>query len=141
MKLKAFLFSALAGSVVLVAIDGLWYSVLMENFYAANTAQPDCMRAEPDTMGIVAGQIIFAFVMAYLLNYWRERTPSAIKGFMLGAAIGVILYPALDLMLHSQIYLITKKAMLVDIIYGIPAYGIVGMVVGWVSSLFSSKEV
>jgi len=139
MNYKSLFLSAIGGAIFFVIIDGVWYSVLMKTFYESIIVNPYCWYQHPNVIGIVCGEILLAFVMAIIYQRWSQGNHTLTSGFILGALIGILIYPILDLLFASQFMFQTMKGMIVDSIYGIIAYGLVGAVIAWICKMVSPK--
>ena len=129
MNAKKLLFSWLAGFVVMFLVSGLWYMVLMQDYYSVQFA--DVNRAEPLMPWIVVGYLVWALLMAYIYPIGYKDGSPVKEGLKFGVLIGLISVLPLTLVEHGA-YTVPLTATLIDAVYHVVEKGIGGIVIGLV---------
>ena len=134
---KSHLLGTLAGFVVLFLGGWLYYDMLAKGFYDAHTSQAAAaiMRGEDANLLFVAlGCLVQTCVMAGLYGKLAEKGNGikfgAFFGLFVGFGIGLLNYGIMDLM--------DMKGALVDFIWSIVFYAIIGWVIALVYNKYDS---
>lgn len=129
MNLKKLVFAWLAGFVAMFLLSGLWYMVLMPDYYSAQFA--DVSRAEPLFTWIVLGYLVGSFLMAYIYPIGYKGMSPINEGLRFGFFMGLIIaIPAM--FIAYAVNTIPLSGTMVDTIYQIVEKTIGGGVIGLV---------
>lgn len=127
-------------AVFLVSFFGgyLYYEVLAASFYEGHvsSAATAVMRAENMPEFIALGVLIQAFVMSTIYSNWSSGTHSSKRGFTFGAWIGVLIGFGVWVLNYGVMDMMDTTGLLVDGIWNIVFYGIMGLVIATVYNKF-----
>ncbi len=136
MNIKKLVSAWLAGFIVMFSLSGLWYMVLMPDYYSVQFA--DVARAEPLFTWIVLGYLVVSFLLAYIYPIGYKGKSPLKEGLRFGFFMGLIIALPMGLILYG-VHTYPLTATLVDIIYLVVEKTIGGIVIGFVYG--SSAEV
>lgn len=88
MNPRSFVSAWLAASVVTLLLALLWHTVLMESFYATQSAA--VAREQPDEIFIVLGYVVLGLLMAIIYPTGYKGGPPLQEGFRFGALMGLL---------------------------------------------------
>ena len=129
MNSKKLVFAWLAGFVAMFLLSGLWYMVLMPDYYATQFA--DVSRAEPFFTWIVLGYLVGSFLLAYIYPVGYKGGSPVKEGLRFGFFMGLIIaVPAM--FIAYAVNTIPLSGTMVDTIYQIVEKMIGGGVIGYV---------
>ena len=129
MNAKKMLFALLAGFVVMFLLAGLWHSVLMEDFYMADSSSN--AFAEPKMQFIALGYFILALIMAYIYPFGYKGGSPVIEGLRFGITMGLSWILPFCVVLYG-IFESSGTLLMVDFVWHIVEEGIGGIVIGLV---------
>lgn len=124
---KKLIFSWVAAFIAMFSLSGLWYLVLMADYYNEQFAAIN--RAEPVMIWIVLSYIITTFLMAYIYTVGYKGGTPIKEGLRFGILIGLIMALPSGLIFNA-VYNVTFVPTLVDIIYQVIEKCIGGIVIG-----------
>ena len=113
--------------VVMFGLSGLWYQLLMADYYA--TILPSVTRPEPNMVIIACGYLITAAVMAFLFPIGYKGGPGLNEGFRFGAVVGLLWWLPANLVL-SGVYDMTVAFALIDGLWHVAEGAAGGIVIG-----------
>ena len=129
MNTKKLVFAWLAGFVAMFLLSGLWYMVLMPDYYGTQFA--DVSRAEPLFTWIVFGYLVGSFLLAYIYPIGYKGESPLKEGLRFGFFMGLLLaVPSMFIGYAVNTYPLSGT--MVDIIYQIVEKTIGGGVIGYV---------
>ncbi len=129
MNSKKLVFAWLAGFVAMFLLSGLWYMVLMSDYYATQFA--DVSRAEPLFIWIVLGYLVGSFILAYIYPVGSKGGSPLKEGLRFGFFMGVLIAVPFMFIAYA-INTIPLSGTIVDTIYQIVEKMIGGAVIGYV---------
>jgi len=129
MNAKKLVLAWLAGFVVMFLLSGLWYLVIMKNYYQVQFSEVN--RAEPMILWIFLGYLIAAFLMAYIYPIGYKGGSPAGEGLKFGILIGLLMALPVGLIFYGA-YTIPLSGTFVDIIYQVIEKSIGGVIIGLV---------
>ncbi len=129
MNMKKCVLAALAGFAVMFSISGLWYLVIMRNFYSTQFAEVN--RPEENMIWIVIGYIVAAILLAFIYPIGYKGGDPAKEGLRFGILMGLIMILPVAFILFG-VYKFPLTGSLVDTIYQIVEKSIGGVVIGLV---------
>ena len=132
MDAKKFIMAALAGGVTLFVLGGIFYAILLADFF--NSAAGDSVgtyRQEPIFWAILVGELCAAALVTLIFGRWASISTFA-GGAKAGAIFGVLLSLSFGLTMYGTTTLMSMAAVLVDPIVNLIRYVVAGGVIGWV---------
>ena len=129
MNSKKLIFAWLAGFVAMFALSGLWYMVLMPDYYSTQFA--DVSRAEPLFTWIVLGYLVVSFLLAYIYPVGYKGGSPLTEGLRFGFFMGLLIaVPAM--FIAYAVNTLPLSGSMVDTIYQIVEKTVGGGVIGYV---------
>jgi len=129
MNMKKCALAALAGFAVMFSISGLWYLVIMGNFYSTQFAEVN--RPDDNMLWIVIGYIVAAILLAFIYPIGYKGGDPVKEGLRFGILIGLIMTLPMALILFG-VYKFPLTGSLVNTIYQVVEKSIGGIVIGLV---------
>lgn len=130
MSTQKFVLATLAGGVTLFALGGIFYGMLLMDFFLANSGSATgAMKEVPDWFHLVLGELVYAALLTTVLGKWA-RVSGAGQGFSVGATFGLLLGVALGLTFLGTMNITTPTAVMVDVVVGAIRAGAAGAVIG-----------
>ena len=126
MNNKKTLTGGIAGGILFFLLGWLVYGILLMCFMNQHPGSiGNVNRSDTDMqMGyIFAGSILQGFLLAYILV--KANISSVAGGFITGAIIGFLIAASFDLTMYGTTYIMSKKAIMADIIAATLLSGIV----------------
>lgn len=114
MNTKKLLSTFVAGFIVMFALSGLWYLVIMKGFYSEQFA--DVQRPEFNMVWITAGYLVAAILMAYVYPKGYKGGPPMNEGMKFGLIIGLLMALPISLV-HLGVHNVPLTGSLVDTLY------------------------
>jgi hypothetical protein len=116
--------------VLIFILGSLIFMLLLGQYFADNMiAYPGLFRAEPEYISLVLTCLSYAYLLTYVFSI--GGIAGAQKGFMAGLIIGLLVQINVDTYLYSQMHLMGKKLILIDIALNGLMSGIAGAFLGW----------
>lgn len=136
---KSNLLATLVGFIVLFFSGWVFYDMIAGSFFESHATEfgTAAMRAEPEMIMIAIGCLVQAFVMSVLYGKWARGHHSAKEGFTFGAWIGVFLGFGVWILNEGVMDMTDMTARLVDGVWNVVQYGLVGLVIALVYQKFS----
>ncbi len=136
---KANLLATLAGFAVLFLGGWVFYDMLAASFYESHMTEAGAavMREEPNMVMIALGCLVQAFIMSVIYSKWARGIHSAKEGLEYGALIGAFLGFGVWLLNHGVMEHGDTTALIVDGIWSIVHYALVGLVIALVYKQFA----
>ncbi len=114
MNTKKLLLTFVAGFIVMFAISGLWYLVIMKGFYSEQFA--DVNRPEYNMVWITIGYLVAAILMAYIYPLGYKGGPPMKEGMKFGLLLGLVMALPISLV-NFGVLNVPLTGSLVDTIY------------------------
>ena len=114
MNSKKLLLTFVAGFIVMFALSGLWYLVIMKGFYSEQFS--DVQRPEFNMVWITVGYLIAAILLAYIYPHGYKGGPPMKEGMKFGLLMGLLMALPISL-LHLGVYNVPLTGSLVDTLY------------------------
>jgi len=133
---KSHLLGTLAGFIILFLGGWLYYDMLAKGFYDAHTteAAKALMRGDNANLLLVAiGSLVQACVMASLYSKLTEKG----NGLKFGAYFGVFVGFGIGLLNYGIMNFMDMTGALVDFIWSIVFYAIIGWAIAFASKKFA----
>jgi hypothetical protein len=134
---KSHLLGTLGGFVVLFLGGWLFYDILAADFYAAHTSEAAkaLLRGDNTNLLLVAlGSLVQACVMASLYGQLADKG----NGLKFGAFFGLFVGFGMGLLSYGLMDYMDMTGALVDFVWSIVFYAIIGWVIAFVSNKFAS---
>jgi hypothetical protein len=129
MKIQKLAIAAVAGTVFLFLLDWLWYATLMKDSMNMPNARP-----EPDMMWLVISYIVFSVAFVSIYGKWSGGGSKVNSGLNFGLWTGIMVGLAMNLMWFSLTTTITLNQALIDAVYTIVKYILLGILVAYLAS-------
>ena len=129
MNMKKFFLSCLAGFTGMFTLSGLWYMVIMREFYASQNAS---IMHDPVSIFpfILLGYAVLSLIMAYMYPLGYKGGTPAKEGLRFGILVGLLLV-SLNLTLQG-VYILTTSSTIVDSLYHLVEQGLGGVLIALV---------
>jgi len=109
-----FLMAAVVGGIVIFAVGGVLYGVLLMSFFEANQGSAvGAMKEAPDYVHLFLGQLVFGVFLAVVMDKWA-RVGGLVNGVKIGAIVGLLVGLGYDLTLFAVSNMANITATLVD---------------------------
>jgi len=128
---KKLIYSALAGFAVMFILSGVWYMVVMMEYYEkamAGVYNASAIVEEPDLIFIAIGYFIYALIMSYLFPIGFKGGSAVSEGLKFGAIVGALITVPLTFV-NMGLLSVSPGPALVDSIYQIVEKAIGGIVI------------
>ena len=128
---KKLIYSALAGFAVMFILSGVWYMVVMMEYYEkamAGIYNASAILEEPNLVFIAIGYFIYALIMAYMFPIGFKGGSAVSEGLKFGAIVGVLITVPLTFV-NMGLLSVSPGPALVDSIYQIVEKAIGGIVI------------
>ena len=130
MDLKKCVFATIAAAIVMVLLAGLWYEILMKDWYADHPGMSELiLRAKPLLLYIGLGYLVLAALMAYIYPKGIEGTNKVINGLKFGALMGLLWIFPIHLVLYGVTEVFSLSVIGVDTLWHIVEQGIGGLII------------
>lgn len=135
--MKKVAIATLLGAILLALLEGLTYGILLPEFVDANRIPYEgLVKEQPDAVPYLLFNLLWAFLIAYVFNYWAN-----IKTFASGAKMGAILMGAVVLGINlgyiaffnllENIFVVVPVKIVAMMIQGAIAGGVMATILGW----------
>ena len=138
MSIGKFLGAALGGGAVMWLVGGLWHALIMEDFYAANSAATG--YGEPRMLFIILGYAILGVLMAYIYPKGYAGGGGIGEGLRFGVIVGILWTLPHGVVMHGVQLGATGKLILVDVVWHMVEQGIGGIAIALIYGLHSSAD-
>ena len=133
MDIKKLLIGGIIGGILFFLLGWLIYGNLLMTFMKNNPGTATGVdRTEMDFMYLVIGNLASGFLMAYI--FMKANVNSLSNGLVTGGIIGVLMAVAYDATMYGVTNILSKKAMMADVLASLVISAVVGAVVGLVNS-------
>ncbi len=139
---KKFIYAALAGFAVMWIISGIWYMVVMMDYYdeaMAGIYNASALLDEPNLVFIAIGYLFYALIMAYVFPIGYKGGSAVTEGMKFGAIIGVLITVPMTF-INMGLLSADAAPALVDTIYQIVEKAIGGIVIAKVYGAGASSS-
>jgi len=133
MNTKKFLIGGLVGGIVYFLLGYLFYGTLLADFFHNNAGTATGVDRGMDNLewwALVLGNLLSGCLLSYI--FVKSNVRSAGAGLLTGAAIGLLVAAAYDLVSYGVTNLMTTTGMFADIGTFTVMSAIAGAFVGWV---------
>ena len=128
MDIKKLITGGIAGGVVFFFLGWLVYGNLLSDFMRQNPGKIGWIdRKEPEFLYLVAGQLMYGFLLAYILL--KGNVNSIVSGLITGAIIGFLMGAAIDFTMYGTTLVLSKKGLLAELSAGIVITALAGAVI------------
>ncbi len=135
---KSILLGTLGGFLTHFILGFLFYGLLAADFFASH-AVIEAGR-DPMNMGFITFSSLFqAFFLSVIYKCFARDKYSLKSGFKFGVLIGLF-YVGVGFMMYGTMNLIDCTALIVDSIYSVLFYGIIGAVIGLIFKATTKKK-
>ena len=128
--MKTYLFGTLAGGLTLFLTGLVIYVLLMPSpEFAAGPAAAAAMKQSPDIAFIIIGELLFGFLLTYILHYWATiSTPAA--GAKAGALLGGLIALGYNFLIYGTSEMLSLGGCFYEAATWVVRWAIAGAVVG-----------
>jgi hypothetical protein len=132
MSAKSFLLATVAGGVTLFLLGGLFYGMLLADFFDSRSAA-NVMRETPIWGALILGELVMAALVTLIFGRWATiSTP--VGGLKAGAIIGLLMAVAINLTMYAVSNIVDPTAGVVEVVVAAVRLGVAGAVIGLVLS-------
>ncbi len=124
------LLALLGGGIIMFLLSGLWYMVLMKDFYA-QYASEHLMLPEVNLMAIGLGYLILAWLMSYVYPIGYKGGTPWWEGMKFGIIIG-LLWVLPNGLVISGVWEYNSTQLIVDSIWHVVEQGVGGLIIGMI---------
>ncbi len=129
MNVKKLALAALAGTVVILVLGGLWHQVVMGSFYVEQSEA--VARDEPKMLFIFLGGIVLGLLMAWIYPMGYKGGSPVKEGARFGAVIGLLWILPLLLVFHG-VWNVPLTLVIVDTAWHVIEEGLAGIAIAFV---------
>lgn len=135
MKTKPYAVGTLVASVLSTGLGYLWYMKLFKDMYSTEAAQAIMRPANEINPGLIFLSILIgALAIGIIYEKWAGTEHKTGAGFKLGALIGLIPGFGYAIMNYATSTMMTGQLVLVEAVYGIVNFGLIGATMAFVYS-------
>ena len=127
---KSNLLGTLKGFVILFILGYLYYNILANVFMKEARIQ-SISKIPTDMFYLSLGLLIQAFIMSTIYQKLTGHGANAKSGFQFGAWIGILVGFGMGLVWYGSANIYTLNRHLVDGVWSVIFYGMVGAGIGW----------
>ena len=129
MDFKKFIIGSLAGGILAFLLGWLIYGILLKNYMHHWSGEIGHIgnRGEPVMLYLVLGNLFYGAFLAFV--FLKANVKSLIDGFITGAIIGLLVSCSIDFIMYATTKILSKHAIMADVIASAIMAGIVGAVV------------
>ena len=114
MDIKKLFIGGIVGGVVFFLLGWVVYGILLKDFFHHNPGYMGVIeRKEPSFLYLVAGQVFYGFLFAYILL--KANVSSVGSGLVTGAVVGLLMAASIDFTMYGTTWIMSKKAILGDV--------------------------
>lgn len=124
--MKKLLIATLAGTVLLFALDFVYYGMIM-----GGSSGECCMRDEPDFLWLIISYIVFSLAFAGIYDRTASHTGGAMRGVNFGLWMGLLVGVSMTIMWYSLSTNMTIGGSIQEMVYSIVKYIILGVAVSY----------
>ncbi|MGA0431421.1 MAG: hypothetical protein ACO3M9_05505 [Flavobacteriaceae bacterium] len=135
---KSTLFGTLIGFIVFNIIGWIFYDSLAADYFESHRI--NMIMGDLDILYMTLGSLIQAYALSVLYGRWCSANPSLNSGFNFGTWVGVFAGFGMNLMMYGTMQLMDIEATLVDAVWSVFFYGILGASIGWGQALSAPKK-
>ena len=139
---KKLIFATLAGSITQFVLGWLIYGLLLGSFMSSHSNHYEGLMKDMTTgsfmLLIFVSGLGMSFLLAFIFQRWA-KFEKLFQGLTAGMLFGFFVALSYDISSFAMMNLLSKRAMLADIIANTIILGIVGAVIAWVLG-FKSKS-
>ena len=135
---KSTLFGTLIGFIVFNIIGWIFYDSLAADYFESHRI--NMIMGDLDILYMTLGSLIQAYALSVLYGRWCSATPSLNSGFNFGTWVDVFAGFGMNLMMYGTMQLMDIEATLVDAVWSVFFYGILGASIGWGQALSAPKK-
>lgn len=127
---KSNVLGTLSGFIILFFLGFLYYDILANDFMMEASNQA-ISKIPADMFYLSLGLLIQAFSMSTLYQKLTGKDANLSSGFKFGAWIGVLVGFGMGFVWYGTADIYTLNGHLVDAVWSVVFYGIVGAAIGW----------
>jgi uncharacterized membrane protein len=121
--------AVVVGAAVLYGVGWLLFDKLLMSFYVANAGSATGVMRESQVMWAMAvGYLLYAYLIVFALRF-RPGAGSAGQGFIIGAAVGFLLWGTVDFIYYGIANINNLTVTIVDPLVEVVHGGIAGAVI------------
>lgn len=131
MDTAKFVVAGLIGGVINFFLGWLVWGILLMDYFSSHTTNPQVARSSENMIfwAMIAGNLVFGFLYAYILYKANVRSPKS--GAIFAGTISALIALGFDLMIYAQYDLFDLNIVVPDILASFVVAGVVGAAIGW----------
>lgn len=131
MDIKKIAVGGIVGGILFFLLGWLIYGMLLMDFMKNNPGIVSGYSKEmPDMLYLVIGNLLSGLLMAYI--FVKANVSTLAGGLVMGLVVGFLMSASFDCIMYATTNLMSKKAIMADVLAGTAMSAITGAVVGWV---------
>ena len=142
MNAKNFLIGGIVGGVVYFLLGWLFYGNLLANYFHEHPGTATNVEKAMDQFvwwALIAGNLISGFLLAYVFSKSGVATLSS--GLITGGVLGLLISASYDLTIFATTNIMSKHAMMADVVTFTVMSAITGAVIGAVIGMLNKSMV
>lgn len=128
MDVKRLAIGTVVGAVVLLLLGYLIFEVLFGDFFTENLTTIGVAREEMVVWTLILGQVLYALLLTLALEAQRVGG-NAIKGLIVGASVGILVWGTADFTMYALNDLSTLTSVIADTLLSGVHAGVTGLIV------------
>lgn len=124
MKNQKIAIATIVTTVLIFALDYLFYAVIMDNPGGGEC----CMKEMPDMVWMILGDLVFALGFVVLYDKTASKNSGITRGILYGIWVAVMVSIAMNMVWYSLMEMEMSMA-ISDMVYGLVKYSVLGAVV------------
>jgi len=114
---------------IVLAIDFVWIGVIATNFYNTELGLLAKRSGESLAPNWPAAILVYILIVAGIVFFvWSRANGQVVKGLLLGAFFGLVVYGVYDLTNYATLVNWSIKMTIVDTLWGVIICGITGLI-------------
>lgn len=129
MNIKKLAVGGIVGGIIFFFLGWLIYGMLLVDFMKSNPGIVSGYEKEmPDMLYLAIGNLASGLLMAYV--FIRANVTTLMGGLIMATIMGLLMSVSFDCMMYGTTNLLSKKAIMADVLAATAMFAITGAVVG-----------
>lgn len=132
MDIKKLIIGGITGGIVFFFLGWLFYDILLIKFLRHNPGSIGLIgRKEPLYLYLMAGQLLYGFLLAYILV--KTNVSNVVGGLFTGAIAGFLMSAAVNFTMYGTSLIVSKKGLAADVFAATIIAAVAGAVIAAVT--------
>lgn len=129
MNIKKLAIGGIVGGIIFFFLGWLIYGMLLVDFMKSNPGIVSGYEKEmPDMLYLAIGNLASGLLLAYV--FIRANVTTLMGGLIMATIMGLLMSVSFDCMMYGTTNLLSKKAIMADVLAATAMFAITGAVVG-----------